>query len=272
MSIIEYKKKIEARISNGSPKPEVEPKFLNIKDVIVVEELFQHRSGNLAASKAHIKGLVKSLRNNKGKPLDPLTVYWIGDGWSVVDGHHRLGAYKEDDYHKPVPVRIFLGSLDEAIGEALKGNAKDKLPMGIREKSNATWRLVIGTKLSINATMAASTQSRQQVCTMRKVRDSLLAKHPDIDLDDLTWWHAWRKHTDTERDEIGSEDWIESQAGILATRLSRHFGSRLGKQSNIFWRAIEIYDTRLTDDFMNALGIDPETLEMRIDEDDDVDF
>jgi hypothetical protein len=265
MDILEYRQEIEARINNGNPKPEVEPKQLSIKDVVIVEGLFQHRTGNKGASDAHIRSLVKSLKGNRGKPLEPITVFWIGDGWSLIDGHHRHGAYKEDNYNKPIPVKVFTGSLDEAIGEALAGNAKDKLSMSINEKSTATWRIVISTNLSINATSAISTQSRQQVCSMRKVRDSLLAKHPDIKLGDYAWWQAKAKDAGNEKEHEFDEEWMRKEAGLLATKLSKHFGNRLKEQPEIFLMALEIYSVGLLDDLKEFLGIDPETGEQKFD-------
>ena len=47
---------------------------------------------------------------------------WAGDGWVLVDGHHRYNAYQEYEYDDPVPVAVFQGTLDEALGEALRDN------------------------------------------------------------------------------------------------------------------------------------------------------
>jgi hypothetical protein len=83
-------------------------------------------------------------------PLEPLTIFWVGNAWLLIDEHHRYQAYRKTGYIEPVPVTVFSGTLDQAIGQALKGNSKDKLAMSKSEKTNAAWRLVISTGLSLN--------------------------------------------------------------------------------------------------------------------------
>jgi hypothetical protein len=253
------KQAIEERLKAGKVAPSV-PSQLALSELQVIPDVFQHRSGNEAASSKHIDGLVKSLRGSKGKPFEPLTVYWIGDAWVVIDGHHRYEAYTFLDYAEPVPVQVFEGSLDEAIGEALNGNSRDKLPFGgSREKSNAAWRIVVGTGLSISKAVAVSNRSRQTIITMRTVAKEISKKHPERDLCTLTWDDAQRISKGLKPLENIDDDWQEKRAKELADRLVRTFATSLGKQPEVFWRALEIYDGRLVECFMEMHGIDPET-------------
>jgi len=94
----------------------------------------------------------------------------------------------------PVPVRVFNGSLDEAINEALKGNSKDKLAMSPREKSEAAWRLVTGTALRTFQIVESSTRSKPTILKMRSVKANLGKQNPSLDFAGLSWENAQRLH------------------------------------------------------------------------------
>jgi hypothetical protein len=262
MSLIQEKLKLVSRIANGSLPP-LDPTSLPLNEIEAIEEVFQHRSGNLGTSQKHLSELLKALKNSNGEPFEPLLVFWIGDAWALIDGHHRYTAYREARYGSNVPVEVFKGTLDEAIGQALRGNVRDKLVMSSPEKSNGAWRLVVGTKLSLSKTTDASGRTRPTIVAMRKVRDNLLRKRPDLDLGDLSWADAVRVNKGLElATREFDEEWEEKEARALAERLTRHFDiKRLGGQPGIFWRAIEIWDSRLTAAFLDSYGIDPETLD-----------
>ena len=250
------------RITAGTqPAPDVTE--LAISDIEIIESVFQHRSGNQASSGQHIDALVKNLRNRKGVALDPLTVFWVGDGWVLVDGHHRRDAYEEHGRTEPVPVKVFQGTLDEAICEALRGNSRDKLSMGRREKSEAAWRLVIGTGLRTFQIVESSTMSKVTIYKMNKARDAIRQTWPDTILASLSWEEAKNYKGMASPEQEFDEEWMEKQAKDLADRLVRTFGGELRRQPEIFWRAIEIYDCRLMDQLKESLGVF---------EDDDPDF
>lgn len=254
---------LQARIAAGStPAPNLTE--LAIGDLEIIDAVFQHRSGNQAGSGQHIDSLVKSLRNRKGVALDPIVVFWVGDGWVLIDGHHRVDAYAEHGRSEPVPVRVFKGTLDEAICEALRGNSRDKLSMGRREKSEAAWRLVIGTNLRTFQIVESSTISKVTIYKMNKARDEIRQKWPETKLASLSWENAQNYSGLASPEQQFDEEWQENQSKDLANRLVRHFGSNLGKQPEILWRAIEIYDGRLAEQLKEWLGVNPE--------DDDPDF
>lgn len=247
-------KELQARIAAGTtPAPDVTE--LAISDLEIIEDVFQHRSGNQAGSGQHIDSLVKSLRNRKGVALDPVLVFWVGDGWVLVDGHHRLHAYEEHKRAEPVPVKVFQGTLDEAICEALRGNSRDKLSMGRREKSEAAWRLVIGTSLRTFQIVESSTISKVTIYKMNKARDGIRSKWPDTALASLSWEDAKNYSGVASPEQEFNDEWAERQAKDLADRLVRTFGNELRRQPEIFWRAIEIYDGRLMDQLKESLGV-----------------
>jgi hypothetical protein len=145
------KTEIEALLASGVRTEVVT--HLSSQDIEVAEEgVFQWRDHNCDPSdKArYIATLVHALRVTR-EPLDPLLVFPAGGKYFAIDGHHRLAAYRAENWDGPVPVEAFKGSLEGARMIALRGNSKDKLPMSRVEKSNAAWRLVKENELSKQA-------------------------------------------------------------------------------------------------------------------------
>lgn len=253
---------LKQQIDAGNPEPDVKPERLAMNDIRECPEVFQHRSGNLAQSQAHIRELVRVLRTRDGKPFDPISVFWVGDGWCCIDGHHRMEAYREVGHQGPIPVRVFSGTIEQAMARALQNNARDKLPMGREEKSNAAWRLVIATKLSKAIISRAAGVSERTVAYMRDAVRKITASDPEQALDVLTWRQADRLSQGLEpSQDVGSEDWIEREAEKVALSLQKNFKDRLARQPEVFARAIEIYDSRLLERLREWLGTPEEDTE-----------
>jgi hypothetical protein len=106
------------------------PAALALKDLQVANLVFQWRllDSELGAEESHIKELVRVLQASE-RPLDPILVTAIGTRFYVVDGHHRLLAYRTAKWKRPVPVEHYEGTVEEAKAEALRLNIKNKLPM-----------------------------------------------------------------------------------------------------------------------------------------------
>ena len=192
-------------------------------------------------------------------PLEPLTVFWVGNAWVLIDGHHRYEAYRKIGYIEPVPVTVFSGTLDQAIGQALKGKSKDKLAMSKSEKKNAAWRLVISTGLSLNRLVEASTISKPTIVQMRKAMAHLQKADPKIELDELTWRNALRKYQGKEEEEFQPDhEWRSKRVAKVAQTLSETFGGEFKRKPELFWDAVRKYDSNLTDYFLTMHGVDPE--------------
>jgi hypothetical protein len=115
---------------------------LKQKDICVAEQVFQWRTPqyNMIPSDDHIFEMAKATQNTGA--LEPILVMPVADKYYVMDGHHRLAAYKTAGWEGDIPAMMFAGSLDEAIREALRRNTKNKLPMSAKDKTEAAWRLV----------------------------------------------------------------------------------------------------------------------------------
>lgn len=262
---------LNERIKNGRPAVH-SPATLWLSEIEHIESVFQHRTVSDWASDAHVKALLRALKNT-GKAFEPLTVLWAGDGWVLVDGHHRYKAYEQYPYDEPVPVKVFNGTLDEALGEALRANVQDKLTMTAKEKTNAAWRLVIGANFSINQTAALSLASRATVVQMRKVREVLNAKSPGW-AGSMDWPTARAKVKGEEIEFSSGGEWLAKKAEMMAEQLRKSFGKELSKYPKALWMALDKYDNNLLYAFCLEHGFDHEVLESRyaVLDDEDLDF
>lgn len=246
-SLLQGRERLEASIKAGSVAPLEDIKSLALKDIHLRPDVFQHRRCGHVDSDVHANELAKSLQRNPKQPLAPIVIYWIGDGWCCIDGHHRLEAYQRVKYKDKVPVKIFKGDLDNAIAEALRGNSRDKLPMRAHEKSEAAWRLVISTKLPKAVIANASNRSERLVGYMREARLVLLKSNPNIPLDSLKWVDALAlsKGKELAENEWG-DDAIEVKAQTLANNMCRALGrDKLSVSIEVTARALEIISPQL---------------------------
>jgi ParB-like chromosome segregation protein Spo0J len=60
----------------------------------------------------------------------------------VVDGHHRLAAYKDRKWPNPVPVRVYRGGRAVALRLAAADNSKLRLPLTQPERLDWAWKVV----------------------------------------------------------------------------------------------------------------------------------
>lgn len=237
-------------IENGSPTPSEVVKELSIKKIARNDLIFQHRLTDKWITKRHISNLLKALKTSGGLPFSPLTIFWSGVQWLLVDGHHRHEAYF--DYQKSqklsditVPVEVFKGTLDEAIAEALKGNSRDKLVMTSLEKSEGAWRLTLGTQLSFNQIVKASTRSRSTVTNMRRVMKEILKTHTREALLKLSWAEAQMILKGLDPNREFNSDRLAELAQQMANNLLAKFGTNFGKNPEVVYEALCIYDSTL---------------------------
>jgi ParB-like chromosome segregation protein Spo0J len=182
------------RIEASEPRTTSRPHALPLGAVYTDLETFQWRVPrfNSVDSDEHIRTLVRALKSAH-QPLQPLLVFPVGKRFFVVDGHHRLAAYRKARWKGPIPVEVFEGTLDDARLAALEGNIRDKLRMSGPEKKEAAWKLVKDGKLSKSEIVKRGVASDGTVSAMRKVLKTLEAlKDYGGDLALLSWVEARR--------------------------------------------------------------------------------
>lgn len=182
-----------ARLRCGCPPPEKLPKSLPLPAIKIDSALFQWRGRPQFANTFHIAELTKTPK--EGTPLAAVDVWWGGDGYYLIDGHHRVEAYKAAKWQatKLVPVAVYRGSLTQALLKAGHGNTPDKLGMTKEEKTQAAWEFVAATPVEAaraEAIQRAYSVSERMVRYMRSVVRQLRERDPSEDLSALTWLNA----------------------------------------------------------------------------------
>jgi hypothetical protein len=215
------------------------PVTLPLRDIHVADQVFQwrNRAENLVRSMGHLDELTRVLKATK-KPLDPVVVTAVGDKFYVLEGHHRLEAYRAIRWRKAVPVKYFEGTVAQARDEALRLNIKDKLPLSRGEKFDAAFRMVKRDEKTYEQIKDITTVSVRTIATMAGV----LRDHPEAK--DYAWGRA-RALQFPKREENDRHDWREEKAQKLAKQLIKNVGVGFVRDADITARALEIIDENL---------------------------
>lgn len=218
------------------PAPAVLPDKLAWKDIHQEPALFQARGGELY--EPHLSDLASAI-GREGR-LDPVEVIQVGQQAVLIEGHHRMEAYRRANVTEGVPVVYFTGTVEEAVAESGRANSRAKLPMPLRERNDYAWKLVKLGRHSIKETASAANISERQVAIMRKVAKALgdgvfgyerwmAALRASKGIAPLTW----------EPDEIEARK--EAQAQEYAERLSKAFYNKLTNNPEIAARALALH-------------------------------
>lgn len=223
--------------------PPSEPSRLPWNTIVEVHSVFQVRGG--ATDERHATALFDVLKREGD--LKPLTVWRCGQGVVLIDGHHRLHAYRRFQGRtriaEGVPVVWFKGSLNDAIKAAAEANNEVKLPMNTKQCMEFGWRLVVMDRYSKKETAKMANISERSVANMRDVKKTLLAS--GMDLDDLPyrWWQASRdaRQLDEGKDKLDYDEFAEEQAKKWADAMAKMFTTQLARSPVIAAKALEIY-------------------------------
>lgn len=228
------------KIEEATDRISLRPEALPVTDLQIADQVFQWRkfTSELAHEEAHVKELVRVIETSE-KPLDPILVTVVGDSYYVVDGHHRVLAYRAAKWSSPVPVVYFEGSVDEARLEGLRLNIKNKLPMTRDDKFEAAWSLVKeGRKYSKSQIIDMTTASDGTVATMRRI----LKEYPESI--NMSWYEARsRQHESSE--DFDHDDWLEQKAHKMAEQIMKNVGPDLPRRPDVLALALEKIDASI---------------------------
>lgn len=222
---------LKAKVASGTTGPQLPA--LPLDQITLLPALFQPR----AMDERHISELVRAIK--AAGSLDPITVMQAGEEAVLVDGHHRVEAYKRAKRTADIPVRYFEGTPQEAVLESGEANSKAKLPMAMWERMNFAWRLVVMGAYSKEKIATAAGVSTSQVATMRKVLKKLgeeAAAHRSWALARKAAEGQGVEMTDDER-----EEWKQEEANRWADRLQKEFGNKLSSNPEITAMALATY-------------------------------
>lgn len=228
---------------SGKPQPKDVPTHLTVKTIKVREEVFQHRRPDKHTSDRHTRDLADAAKSHD---LDPLTVWWDGKKWTVIDGHHRIKAYiRAGKGQHAVPVEVFVGTPEEALGRAAGANSKNKLLMSSSEKSTAAWRLVVlGEGRSKSQQAHDSGVSERLVAMMRRTKAALLAGRKSLEAQAVMSWNDARRHAAGDTKDWSPEE-EEKRVEKMTLALRKAFGATADLQPDIFMQALERFSPRL---------------------------
>jgi len=248
----------ESLKNNGETPPAPLPQQLDRCKIARMVSVFQPRQleGRYAEDEAHIKTLASAIGSpQRPTLLDPITVWWGGDRWYVVDGHHRLKAYEKVGLATGIPVDVFRGSLDEAMAHSAAANSKDRLGMRLDDKLNAAWRLVVVSGLSKSQIVAACAVSNGTVGNMRKIKDMLLnsSEHSTETLGEVSWREAKLEADGNVRDpNFDPSEAVKRRAEAYRRSLIRAMGDRPFVDTEGFGLALLSLDARLPEKLMQS--------------------
>lgn len=170
--------KLTCEHKDGLPAPKKFPKALPLDELTTERGAFQMREEE---NDRWVADLHKHLCKGTG-PLDPLLIWWTGRRWVVMDGHHRLEAYRKHAEgkvkYRKIPVKASQAvDPTEAMIEANQENAKDKLNTTPEDKSRQAWFFVIeGIGGSVREVAKATGTSKSTVGRMREAKTKLQAR------------------------------------------------------------------------------------------------
>lgn len=225
---------------------------LKLKSITTASVVFQPRDFGTDSgyrSRQHIQSLKDGILASKDHALEPIVVWWSGKCYRVLDGHHRLEAYRELKQSKKIkrdaiPVRIFDGDITDALAESVSLNSKDKLPMTKADKLESAWKMVCldaGSKSLINK---VTTISDGAIGNMRKAKAQFKESHGDGWEEEILNY-TWEDMKAGKKPAEINDEYEEAQARKWAKELGKVFDTRPVKQPIIFARAIEIYSESL---------------------------
>jgi ParB-like chromosome segregation protein Spo0J len=250
---------IRAAIAAGNRvAPADYPQTLDRSKIARMVSVFQPRQldGRHAEDEAHIAALVQAIGSkDRPKYLDPVVIWWGGDRWYVIDGHHRLDAYKRAEVQRNIPVVVFEGSLDEAMAQSAASNSKDRLVMRLDDKLNFAWRLVLISNLSKRKIVDACAVGNGTVGNMRTAKETLL-ENPEHNLESLvalSWRDAKDEAAGREKDtSFSPEDAVKQRAQRIRLALYKSLGPQPFKDPEAFALALSDLDSRFPERLMRC--------------------
>lgn len=243
-------------------KPSIDdPKELPLEEIKLAHSVFQPRKmfegQETGCNEEHLRVLVEAIHNEPSHKLDPITVWWSGKYWRVIDGNHSYLAYQRVQNLgklkiKTVPVKTFKGNLREAIAESTRLNSKDKLALTREEKMNRAWIMVCLCDYSKNEIARTCKVATTTVARMRlklgEIRDHFKDRNEWKSIAMGLPWDDAKKLLQAERTPV-DDSWQEKLALDWSRRLAKTFGKKFAELPNVSARALEMYSEKMVESF-----------------------
>jgi hypothetical protein len=249
---------MEAERAGGHPPPNPSPKRLPLGAIHEEPLVFQLRqdgpSGSLLRSEAHIRALGRAIATSKGHlPGDRIAVWWSGRRWIVVDGHHRLEAYRRwarsgngRAETVKLDVEVVQGNLNDALKRTASENSKARLQMTKAERLGRAWLLVVrGAEGSVRHLAEITGAGKSTVGNMHPVRDTLRARGVTDEQMIERGWEACYRATRVPVGFAEQEEPGDATAALWGKRLGTAFGSAPSRHPEILAKALALYSREM---------------------------
>ena len=243
------------------PNPAPSDGRLPLNALNMVEEVFQPRDrvGMMDEDDWFIDDLKQAVERGSTPDLDPVVVWWSGKRWIVIDGHHRIAAYRRAARDvETIPVQVFEGGLDDARLEAVRLNQKNKLVMRQSERLEAAWRLVCTSDLSKKRIALSCGVAARTVATMRRRGNDVIEAKPGKwswrDLAGERWENVRAPgFLSEDRDTDFDPDMaVRKRAEGYARKLMKHFGRKPNDDPEGFALALALLNESLPGRLMES--------------------
>jgi hypothetical protein len=241
-------------------EPDPTPTKLRLSEITRAPEVFQPRSnlGGLV-EETHVIDLMGALENEPSGFLDPVAVWWSGERWILVDGHHRYEAYRRhyaqsESFHQlTVPVYVVSGDVSDALTASISENSKARLGLDKNDKFDTAWRLVCAGERNRNKIAPRCGIGSSTVQAMMTRLQAIRDDDPAIDVDALAE-QGWAYARDLGKvQRVIDDQWVDKLAGTWARRLAKEFGAKLRDNPDALFKALLIYSTPMTLDLYSRM-------------------
>lgn len=215
---------MDRELATGTPAER--PERLPLDALRVNAEVFGLRTGGL--EEAHLSDLAHSLKF--ADDLDPVTVLPCGTVFYLVDGHHRLEAYRRVG-RSSIRVRYLEETPKNARARAMKAGGKRTLALSKQDQMTLAWQNLLSGRYSLRAISRMTEASRPQMDIMSRVRKQL----GEAAYDYRQWWQAREAARGLAAkpmlspEEMDAED--ENAGRVLADRLRKAMGDVLSRNA-----------------------------------------
>ncbi|UWU69141.1 hypothetical protein [Bradyrhizobium sp. NC92] len=257
-----------------------QPVFVQVppQDIRERLELFQPRRPGYGLSKVdtrHVNSLATRIqRKDMDPPLvvklrttNPYTEAVDGHEWVVVDGHHRLAAYRKLKHTAPIRCEWFAGTVREATDESLRRNEKTHLLVQQGDKHEEAWKRTLlgwGSKREVVKLTGAGegtvAKMRRAIrChqgfnkTEQSAADRLWGEKLNREFGTDLRAHTWNKVNGVLLDLTPKEWDVNDAAAKLSRALVTRMTTKLSEDPEVTARALWLYDRDLCPQLIEAL-------------------
>ena len=258
------------------------PVFVQVRPQDVSErlELFQPRRpgyGTRTLDTKHVNNLAVRIQRKDMDPVlvvklrtaNPYTGVVDGHEWVVVDGHHRLAAYRKLKHAAPIKCEWFSGTVREATDESLRRNEKTHLLVQQGDKAEEAWKRTLlgwGSKRDVvkltgcgEGTVAKMRRAvkchREFNKTEQSDADRLWGEKLNTGLGADLRVHTWSKVNGVILDLTPKEWDVNDAAAKMARNLVMRMTDKLSEDPEVTARALWLYDPDLCPQLVEALQV-----------------